>query len=344
MKKTVVTCTLLGGLASALALGSVSCGSSGGTTTPDGGGTTVDAPTISGTYTHYVTSEVHVGSTTNPPSNFAFDLDGNDTKDNKLGGLLATFNSQIGLEATIAEQLQTGEFIILHSLKAPSLTTAAAASWQVYLGTPFTDAQQDAGMFPKLDGTGSFSIKSGSPLDAVAIGSITGGVFTGGPGNITLQIALTSGSPVTINLVGARVQASVTADGCTMAKVGGGIPYTDLVANVFPAIAAQLDGMLDANGCRADLTNASCSTTQKLLLSIVDAPSGDGGTTGDRHITVSDLTNPMTLIGQSTVPDVDLLPGVDNPVPGQPNTHAESVSIGLGFDCVKGTFTASNEN
>jgi hypothetical protein len=341
MKKTVVTCTLVAALAGALALGSMSCGSDGGgTPSIDAPAAAVDAPTISGTYSHYVTSEVHIV----PAASFSFDLDGTGKK-NRLGGLLGTFNAQIGLEDTIAAQLQSGEFVLLHSIKAASLT-ASAASWQVYLGTPFTDSQQDAGVFPKLDGTGTFTIKSGSPTNAIALGSITGGTFTGGPGNITIQIAITSGDPVTINLVGARIEAQVTADGCTMAKIGGGIPYTDLVSGVLPTIAADLDARLDANGCRADLTNASCDTTQSIILSAIDAPTGDGGSAGDRHITVSDLTYPLGLIGAALLPDVDLLPGVENPVPGAPvaDQHKESISIGLGFGCVKGTFTASGEN
>jgi hypothetical protein len=339
MNKKAVTCSLFAGFAGALALASASCSSdSGGTTTADAP-PSVDAPVISGTYTHYVTSEVHVGDTTHPASGYAFDLDGNGTRDNRLGTLLATFNNTVGLEATINGQLQSGEFVILHSLKSSSFTTAAAASWQVYLGTPFTDSQQDAGMFPKFDGTGSFTIKSGTPTDAITIGSVAGGTFTGGPGNISLQIAITSGPPVTINLVGARIEADVAATGCMNGKVGGGIPYTDLVANVFPAIAADLDARLDANGCRADLTNHLCDDTQKLILGAIDQPAG----AGDRHITVSDLSDPGGLVGAATVPDVDLIDGVDNPVPGQTNTHAESVSIGLGFSCVNATFTASNE-
>ncbi|HKA89957.1 MAG TPA: hypothetical protein VKE22_19985 [Haliangiales bacterium] len=333
MKKTVVTCILLGGLASALALGAVSCGGGGGTTS-DGG--TVDAPSVAGTYTHYVMNHVTLG-TAATAKNYGFDLNGDGINDNVLGGALAlAANFGLSVEDVVNGVIARGGAVLLHSLKATSLTTSAAATWQVYLGTPFTDAQTDAGMFPDFSGHGTFMIAGNSPTNAIVSGAVAGGAFsTTTPGLISIQLPI-AGPPVQIDLQSARIQVTVTADGC-MGKLGGGILLTDLETKIYPQVAAALDAQIKANGCttatKCNPRMDPCTTTQCAIASLAD-------TNHDGTITATDLQT--GTVGGIIMADVDLVPGVPNP--HDASNPKESVSFGLGFECVKATFTAANEH
>jgi hypothetical protein len=329
MNINVVTRVLTG----ALALGLVSCSS-------DDGGTTgaIDAPpTVSGPYTHYVTDGVTIA----PPSAQGFDLNGDGTVDNKVGGVFALAGAAgLDVGGVLNASLAQGVFVLLHSVHAASLTTAAPATWQVYLGTAFTDAQTDAGMAPDFSGSGTFTLASGGPTDAVVPGSITAGAFAGGPGTISIQLAFSTGAPpVTLNLKGAKIAGQVTADGCSNAKLGGGILVSELEGQVYPSLATIFNAQVTANGCTTN-TNcptggpvAPCTAGQCQLASFLD-------TNKDGMIDATDIKT--SVVGLSLPPDLDLVANVNNP--NNASDPKESVSLGIGFTCVKATFTASNEH
>ena len=48
---------------------------------------------------------------------------------------------------------------------------------------------------------------------AKVVGNVVGGSFSGGPGNITIELALADTASVPINLIGARATAGVIANG-----------------------------------------------------------------------------------------------------------------------------------
>ena len=88
-----------------------------------------DAGVVAGTYSHYVTSELVTGP---DPTAYAFDLDGDQNVDNQLGAILLILKP-LGFDAdmTLSTAVNAGTIVVLHSVKAASLTSGAA-TWQVY--------------------------------------------------------------------------------------------------------------------------------------------------------------------------------------------------------------------
>ena len=93
-------------------------------------------------------------------------------------------------------------------------------------------------------------------------------MFTGGPGEVLLQIALAGGTPIDLNLIGTRAKGTgITADSIGEMTLAGALTETDLNTKVIPAIHAQLGPILDEDcgldrnpagnpvcGCPADST------------------------------------------------------------------------------------------
>jgi hypothetical protein len=303
-----------------LALIAVACGG-GGDTQPIN---TPDAPTQSSTpYTHYVTNDLTIGSTPAEALALAFDLD-NDAQhrpDNALGGILVGLNIALGVDinSALSDALTAGDFVILHSMHG-DLTSAASATWQIYLGDP--KATPDL-----TSGNGMFTIAATSPTTSVFNGHVTGGLFDGTSSKISIQIALIAGSePLKVDLVAAKIEAQVTATGCMAGRIGGGITHADLEAVVIPAIAAQLTANYHNHNCP---NGTACTANDKAIFATLDA-NHDGTLTAAEIIA-------YPVISGALAPDVHLLDS---------NTSAgpDSNSIAFGFGCTKAVFTASGEH
>ena len=314
----------LRGALCAAAFGLGACGGDEGGTTPDanpGGGDAGPAVT-SGTYNHYATSSLKVGATASEAMSFAFDVDGNGRADNALGTFLSI--PAVGADSAISNALSMGDFIILHSVRADNLTSDSTVSWRILLGEPQAS--------PKYDGTGSFSVSTESPRDAVVTGAIAGGKFTGGPASVTIEVAVTEGGePVRLELNAVRLEASVTADGCVNGRLGGAVESDKLLDEAAPVLATELTARIQADeGCATNISD--CDGANGTIRGFLDVNPSNG------IITVQEITE---VAGVLLSPDVDVL-GAD----GRPGKDSvlESVSMAVGFTCVKGAFSATDEN
>ncbi len=309
----------------ALIAGALSLSACGGD--DDGGNGTPDAApnntTFTGTYHHYVTNSVKFGASVSEANSFGFDLDGKSpTSDNLIGRTIATFAGQFDIDTAIAEALTEGEFIILHSVRADALAADPSVSWQVYLGDPKPS--------PDFTGNGTFTVAADSPTAAKLSGAIAGGSYTAQPGTLTLEISITpDGEPLRVELHAARIQATITDTTCS-GKIGGAIKHADLDQSIIPFLADQFDARIMADeGCHGAPNTNNCDETSKILLTVFDI------NPKNQIITAAEVKESAAVSVLS--PDVDLLPEQG------PSNAAESVSIGLGFTCVKATFTASGE-
>jgi hypothetical protein len=342
MKRNVVSGSLGAAFLGAFSL--VACGGGGGDDTPK--------PPDTGTYYHYVTNSVKVPSTATEATKYGLNVDDDpdDETDNALGRILATLKGQgVDIQTQVTDAIASGDLILLHSVRADDLVTDKSASWQVYLGA----ATQN----PDYSGAGSFTLGATSPKDALLVGELNGGLFTGGPGKVTIQLAFSGGAPVDIELIGTKVEASATADGCTDGVLAGAITEEKLNAQVLPAIATLLnDSIADDGGTACSMANMTCpmspmnetqtcdtkrnlcvTSTSKTVLNLFDDDL-------DKMITASEIMND-SLIKALLEPDVDLLDAnkafkADR---ADRDGKEDSLSLGLGFTCVKGNFTASNE-
>lgn len=330
-------------LASALAFSTAACGG-GGDDDDDGG--TVDP---AGTDHTYVVSKIYMPTTAAQANMFGLNLDGDEQgrPDNALGQILSTLAGQAGgdfdLQSAIDEQVNMGDIILLANVKATALTTAAGVGTSIFLGAnpgtaPCADAN-DMVCGLHLDGSSTFEIDPASPSQAEStlVGQIVGGKLTGGPGSVTIELSLVQGGDaLVVNLVGARVDVgSVSDTGMTGGKLGGAVTEEALNDDILPALHGILGTTIgeDCTGT-ADPCCEDGSTGQ-LLIDLFDESDPQ-----DCMVTLEELKN-NSLISSLLAPDVDLFNG--DPAAGNfdPRNDGvkDSLSLGIGFDAVGGTFT-----
>ncbi len=309
----------------ALSLGLIACG---GGDDDDGG--TID-PT--GTNNTFVVSALNLPENAAEAMMLGLDIDGkaNDGVDNQLGMVLGSIGAlapDLDLQASVDEQVDQGSIILLANLLAKDLTNASGVGLWVYLGdnpTPAacTDAN-DMVCRRHLAGGATFSIASGSPTDAKLAGRIVNGKYTGGPGNVTLQIALAGGTPIDLPLQRARAEFnSVTAAGWTSGKIGGAISQADINTQVVPAIGDTVRTSFDET-CDVGGTPPNCGCTAgetgETLRGLFDKTPND--------CTITDAEVQAVVSGFLTS-DIDLDGDGTN----------DALSLGIGVSAVAGTYT-----
>ena len=322
-----VCVTLLG--CGALALGACGGDDDGG----DGdGGQTVDP---AGDHYGYVLDDLVVPATVNQASQVGLDIDGDGTVDNALGGLLAALATSAGLDlqGTVSEQLAVGSPIILADVQATSLSSATGVGVQVFLGgdanpAPCAD-ENDTVCGGHLEGGASFSIAM--DYDALVVGSIVNGQFSGGPGEVTIELSLSEGPGVPVRLVGARLQMGVTEGGLTAGKLGGALTEEDIQNDLLPAIVGIIDGLLAE--CTGEAPNCcEPDSTGEQVLGFFD-------TNEDCMVTQQELEDNSIISSTIGNPDLDLFDENGDFNPNSDN-EKDSLSVGIGFTATSAVFTA----
>jgi hypothetical protein len=310
-------------LASAVSLSLAACG--GG----DDGGDDGDDTGPTGTHTQSVLNKMILP--VGPNDDLKMDIDGNGRTENRLGSILATLQSQSGgeldLQASIDRGVNTGDITLLGDIQAEALTTATNAGFRVYLGmiqspVACTNPDDDTTCGQHLQGTGSFVAE---PSDALVKGNIVNGRFTGEDGELTLKLAL-EGTLIDLNLIAAKAELTVTADGITEGIIGGAITKAELDTNVIPAVGATIQNIIEddcvgtPNEGGADLCGCP-SGTGRTLRGLFDTDNSCEVTQTE----VSDSPFIRTLLS----PDLDLL---------EPTMQADSLSVAVGITTVKATW------
>jgi hypothetical protein len=308
-------------VASAVSLSLAACG--GG----DDGGDDGGGDEVGGDHNQSVVSKMTLPEGNN--TTLKLDIDGNGTKENKLGAILSALTSQsngaLDLQASLDRGINKGDIVLLSDVQASALTSASDAGFRVYLGTivspaACTNPEDEATCGKHLAGTGQFTAAAS---DSIITGTIVNGRFTGGPGTLTLKLSL-EGTLITLNLINAKAEFSVTADGSIDGIVGGAITETELNSNVIPAIATTIQNII-ATDCTGGTPETDCGctagSTGKTLLGLFD-------TVEDCAVTEAEVKESgfiKTLLG----PDLDLLP---------PANDTDSLSVGVGVKTVKATW------
>lgn len=285
-------------LASVIPTSFVACGGGDGQAPPSG--------------PHYtsVANAVTVPANNTQARELGLDLDNDPAHavDNQLGMVLGTLANQgFKVQDTVDDAVKKGSIILLLDLQTPSFTSTSGAALQVKLGAtpspaPCTDPADLTTCGKHLAGTGSFTVASGSATDSEVEGTITGGVFKGGPGNLSLQIALGGSEPINLDLIGARVKATgLSATGITEAILAGAITQSDLDTKVIPSVHAQLGPILTRDCQPSPPPDCGCiaNSTGKTILGLFD--------TMPKDCTVSiDEIKKNSLIQSLLSPDVTI--------------------------------------
>jgi hypothetical protein len=247
-----------------------------------------DAPVITpeGTHYQYVVSKLEVPVTAKQKTDFGLDLGGDrsstpdGTVDNALETLLQGLVdlAKFPLQDTVNESVNQGSIILLADLQTTSFTAAGAAGLSVKFGAnpqpaACTDAT-DTTCGHHLNGDASFSIASSSPTSSSVTGTIAGGTLSAGPGNLSIQIALGTTAPITLNLVNARVKATAISETGMTAVIGGELLETELQTNVFPAVTEQIAAVV-ARDCTGTAPDCACTSTGATLIGFLDKTPAD---------------------------------------------------------------------
>lgn len=309
-------------LAALVPMSLVACGGSSG------------QPTPTGMHYHFVANKVFVPTSSTESREYGLDLNGDGTVDNQLGATLAALKSQGGfdVQSTIDKAVADGSIILLVDFQSNSFTSSAGAGIQVFLGNNPMPApcngSADTVCGHHLDGTGSFGIDPNSPKNAALAGKIVGGVFNGGPGDLSLQIALGSGSsPIQLNLIGARARVSgISATGIMSAILAGAVTKDDIDTKIIPAIPPQLEQVImrDCNMTSPPVAGCGCTanSTGATIISFFDANK-------DCMVTTQELQM-NSLVMSLLQPDVT----IDGKM---------ALSVGIKATAVTGTYTVPGE-
>lgn len=269
---------------------------------------------------HFVTNQLLLPTTQSQADAYAVNVDGDAgaSGDNHFGRLLSLLTSAapgLELQATLDDAVDTGKLVSLHVMKADDPLADPSASWSIVLGHE-TDSP------PAFDGSDEFTIAPDDVINEPIVGTLTAGHFSGGPGAAQTRIFL-FGQAVDVSLLGVRLEADVSAQGCTNGRLGGGVSVDEFRGKLLPIIADGLNAVLAAN-----------PDASKLVLQAFDSD-------GNGEISVEELErNPLLMLAIS--PDLDLMDasGTFNP---RQDGEKDSYSAGFGFTCVPAVFEAPGD-
>jgi hypothetical protein len=269
---------------------------------------------------HFVTNQLLLPATQSQIDAYALNVDGDSggSGDNHFGRLLSLLTSAapgLELQATLDDAIDTGKLVSLHVLKADDALNDPSASWSIVLG-------HETGSAPVFDGSDEFTIAPDDVVNEPIVGTLSAGHFSGGPGAAQTRIFL-FGQAVDVSLLGVRLEADISAQGCTNGKLGGGVSVDEFRGKLLPIIADGLNAALAANPDAA-----------QIVLQAFDS---------DRNgsISVDELErNPLLMLAIS--PDLDLMDasGAFNP---RQDGEKDSYSAGFGFTCVPAVFEAPGD-
>lgn len=325
--------------AAALPLSLAACGG-------DDGGTVIPE----GMHYQYVAAKAFVPTNNNQAREYGLDIGSPDGKldktvDNQLGMVLGTLASMgFDIQGTIDKAVAEGSIILLVDFQTKDFTNTTAAGLNVLLGAnPMPAACMTGeefcmtgqttnctGCSHHLQGTGSFSIAPGSPMDAGVAGKIINGTFNGGPGNVSLQIALGGTDAIQLDLIGARAKASgITDTAIDSVIIGGAVTQDDLNTKVIPAIASQIAPIITRD-CTMPTMPPGCgcaaNSTGKTILDLFD---GDiTGTQKNCAVSVEEIKG-NSLIQSLLAPDVKI-------------DGKDALSIGIKAQAKHATFPAQD--
>lgn len=254
------------------------------------------------------------------------DLDGDGVKDNQMGQVLNIFANQgFPVQPTANLAVDQGRSITLINLGAGDLDAGGQATFAVFDGAnpspPACLPNNDPVCRRHLDGSGTFEISPSAPRDQPLLGSIAGGTLDAGPGNLSMNAVLTT--PLTVDLIGARVHVTSISEVGLTGTIGGAITQSDLTTKIIPAWVSDWNAQLAAD-CGTTPPNCGCtpsSSGESLQALFDDAPN-------DCVISVAEVQG-NSLLQSLLSPDVTI-DGVN------------ALSFSFDFTAVRGGFQVPN--
>ena len=219
------------------------------------------------------------------------------------------------MQSTVDQAVNGGQLVSLQVVKAGDLQNDPSVSWSIF-------EDKEPSRRREFDGTDQLMLDPSAPASAPIVGSLTNGHFTGGPGTALVQLYLL-GQPFEVDLIGVRLEADLSAKGCTNGKLGGALTVDEFRSKLLPAIVVGLNQVIKADPAVATPLLQTLDTDHNGIISIQEIEN-----------------NPVLMVAGS--PDLDLLDASGKFNPGQDGVK-DSYSMGLGFTCVPAKFTAPGD-
>ncbi len=314
------------------------CGS-GVDTHPVGPDATVDAPiggdAVDGapdalelTGHHYIIDKQIIPLNNTQARALGLDLNNDSTVDNQLGSVMATFAGQgFDSQGPNDTAVDRGAILMLVDLQTNGFTTTQATFTLLSGADPQPPACTGVGdtvCRHHLSGSGAFTVAATSAHDSPLTGDLTAGALLTDAvttGRLQLQTALLTASPISLDLIGARVSATtVSATGITSGIIAGGVTQSDVATKLLPGWQQALDAQVQLD-CGGSPPTCGCAAGSrgKTAQELFDT------SPRDCSISLSEMQN-NSLIQSLTAPDVEIA--------GQ-----QAVSLGIGFTATSATFT-----
>jgi hypothetical protein len=300
-----------------------------------------------------VVNKVSVPTNNTQSRDDGLDLNGDKTVDNQLGMVLGTLAGMgFDIQATIDTAVLEGSINLLMDVQTADTTfmSSAATGLSVFIGSNPQPTPCETGMTVtcttakpavctgcglQLNPTGGM-FTAATNQDIALAGKIVGGTFTGGPGDLSIQIAIGGTTAIPLNLLGARAKATGmsaanlgTVSGNTVTGgvvLAGAITQDDINNNIIPAVVNQLTPTI-ARDCTMLSSPPGCGcmdgSTGKTIIGLFDtAPA-------DCMVSVAEVKG-NSLIMSLLAPDVT----VDGKM---------ALSLGIKVAAEKATFTVAGE-
>jgi hypothetical protein len=281
-----------------------------------------------------------------PPtrSDYALDLNGDGKADNQLGNIVNVLAGRdLNPQPSVDKAIAAGSLIVLVDAKSsdPMHAADSCTTTTVGLGKSVT---------PPVDfsGAGTFAIDPMAQGGSFT-GRITNSIFTANPSvtstnpvTIEMKIPLVAGSdPIDLKVVAAQVKFKYEGTKLTGGQLNGAIKVTDVNTIIVPKVAELLNHQIDTDPSGSAQVVAIFDTggdgTGPDCPNSCENPDKTCGIKGNHKIDVCEVATSPVIKGVLKG-DVQLYDASGNYKPSAANATPDSLSIGLGFTAVKGTF------
>ena len=196
----------------------------------------------------YVTNKLILPTDSTESEKYALELNGK--KYNSLGGILALIVSQaptLNIQAEMDGATCEGAALILLRAQAASLTSGATTmqTWVADKKACCTTTSDNTKCCTEaatacFNGTTEFT-KTGNTAEYLFGGNISGGKVKAGPASMKLNLTLSGGASLALNLKAVVIKGEITATGIKNGVLSGAIPKDDLDTVVVPQIATMVN-------------------------------------------------------------------------------------------------------
>jgi hypothetical protein len=199
-----------------------------------------------GTSRSFVMRTMDIPTSATEATSLGYDIDGDGTVDNTLGTILAAVQAaapSLDLQDQINQSINDGIAVTLMRVTAQNFTSDSSVTLDGWTGEsttccaarPCPKSEADTQCF---GGDHTFKAAASSPRSTMT-GKITTGKVAFGPGNTNILIPM-GNNQVQVQLVAAKVEGMLSANGIVSGRLMGAISSTEVANKVVPAVANQL--------------------------------------------------------------------------------------------------------